>query len=424
MQANLLGNAQVDVSDPIRAAVNQRRISLQQGGAGGDALPRLLRRLDAADADQRQLAADVAVQQPQHLQRAGGDGRAGDAAGTHLLHDRRRGLQALARNGRVRGHDAGQAQLHGQVGDGEDVLVGQIRRDFHQHRRRRLLLHRRENRTKSLHGLQVAKARSVGRRDVDHHVVGQIAELAGGIAVIVDGALQRHDLGLAQVDADDAVAAPVAEVDRHQVRAGVVEAHAVQQRTIVLEPEQARLRVARLGKRGDGAQLGVPEADVRPAIRGGGGLVEARRQPQGTGEIHAEHGLTQHRIVDDQQPRDRPAHLRGALQASQPIVHHHVDALRRELEHRLQGSLIRGGADGVRHGCSSGASVNGGVKREITRPRRRRWASGPRARGAPSGRARPPGRSCPPPAPHRRRPRRGTGRRLRTRSTRPGRRPR
>ena len=57
-------------------------------------------------------------------------------------------------------------------------------------RRRKLLLHRRENRTKSLHGLQVAKARSVGRRDVDDDEIGEGTEQHGADPVVVGGALE------------------------------------------------------------------------------------------------------------------------------------------------------------------------------------------------------------------------------------------
>src|SRR5262249_19719319 len=103
-------------------------VALDQGGPGEDPLPGVLRGLHAADAHQGDPVAHPGVQPAQHLQGALLEGGAGEAAG--LGGEGRRGGQALAGDGGVGGDDAVQAEFDGEVGDGVDVLVGEIGGDL------------------------------------------------------------------------------------------------------------------------------------------------------------------------------------------------------------------------------------------------------------------------------------------------------
>lgn len=96
--ADLGGNATVDIADPIWTAIDEAGVALQQGSAGSDAFPRLLRRGDAPDGDEGELAADTLIETAQHLQRALGYRGTRYATGPHFRYLGRRGLEPLAGN--------------------------------------------------------------------------------------------------------------------------------------------------------------------------------------------------------------------------------------------------------------------------------------------------------------------------------------
>ena len=67
----------------------------------------------------------------------------------------------------------------------------------------------------------------------------------------------------------------------------IVEAHAVDDRAVLLEPEQARPRIARLRPRRERADLDEAEAQPEHLLRHLGILVEARGEPDGRREIES-----------------------------------------------------------------------------------------------------------------------------------------
>ena len=65
----------------------------------------------------------------------------------------------------------------------------------------------------------------------------------------------------------------------------VVETHAVDDRPVLHQPEQPRLRIARLRPRRDRPDLDEAEAETEHLFRYFGILVEARGEPDGRGEL-------------------------------------------------------------------------------------------------------------------------------------------
>ena len=78
------------------------------------------------------------------------------------------------------------------------------------------------------------------------------------------------------------------EAAHRGIRPAVVEAHAVDQRAVVDEAEQARTLVARLRDGGDRADLDVPEAELAEAPHREGVLVEPRGDAERRREPEAE----------------------------------------------------------------------------------------------------------------------------------------
>ena len=67
--ANLPREMRLDLADEPRSVINQARVELQQRGAGFDLFECSGRAVDAADADQRDLAARRAEDTRQHDRR-------------------------------------------------------------------------------------------------------------------------------------------------------------------------------------------------------------------------------------------------------------------------------------------------------------------------------------------------------------------
>ena len=109
---------------PARTALeDEGRECLDQVGARADHAQRILGRRDATRADENLVVVKMTCHQGDDLQRTGQQGSARDAALTQVVVDRR-----------VRGDDPGQAQLFGQLNDGDDVLVGQVGSDLDEQR--------------------------------------------------------------------------------------------------------------------------------------------------------------------------------------------------------------------------------------------------------------------------------------------------
>src|SRR5690606_32936677 len=109
--------------------------------------------------------------------------------------------------------------------------------------------------------------------------------------VVVDGLVDRHDLGLADVDTHDGTDAgpPRARDSGCAGRgAGIVEAHPIDDGPIRDQPEQPRTWIARLRTRRDRADLDVAEterAEPRDTTRL---LVETRGESERCRELEPE----------------------------------------------------------------------------------------------------------------------------------------
>src|SRR5690606_39591998 len=119
-------------------------------------------------------------------------------------------------------------------------------------------------------------------------VVGVRGEQPSARQIVVDRLVDRHDLRLADVDADDGTDARTTRTgDARRARLGarVVEAHPVDDGTVRDQPEQPRTRIARLRERGDGAHLDMTEPE-RPETRDAARLlVETRSQTERRREL-------------------------------------------------------------------------------------------------------------------------------------------
>ena len=294
---------------PERTLVQEGGVALHQVGASVQAFLHVLGGGHAADGDDGQVVADFALEQAQHLEGAGLQRRAGEAAGTDFLdlgHIAGQ-AQAFAGDGGVGGDDAVQLQLLGQGRHLDDVLVDQVGCDLDGEGYVAvgadavcLLAHGGEQRAQRLDSLQGAQTRSVRGGDVDDQVVCLRCQGAGRDQVVLDSVLELNDLGLADVHADNR--AYDAAVFGFEVCAGggyaracrcgtvIVEAHAVDDRLIFHEAEEARLRVAGLRLTGNGTDLDVAEADTSQRGNALAALVEARGQAEGRGEGDAHDG--------------------------------------------------------------------------------------------------------------------------------------
>ncbi len=190
--------------------------------------------------------------------------------------------------------------------------VAQVGRDLEQHGQaaRQLqagLVHPVEQAHEFVAGLQVAQPRRVGRRDVDGEIGGARPEPANALGIVghaVFGILVGAD-----VDADDAAASPPGiKAPRHDSRAIIVEAHAVDDGLVFLQPEETRRRVAGLRLRRHRSHLDEAEALPQHGIRHLGILVEARRKAERIGKVEPHERLLQQRIAG---PRGRQLRQAG-----------------------------------------------------------------------------------------------------------------
>ncbi len=280
------------------------------------------------------------MQAPQHLERTRGHRRTGQSARADLLDPGLRGVQPRPRDRGVGGDDAGQPQLHREIGDRVDVLVGQVRRDLHEHRDVHGVEHGLQQRAQRLDGLQIPQARRVGGTDVDDEEVRQRAQQPGARGVVARCVLGRDDLRLADVGADRHVAATVTEVVGGIAGAVVVEAHPVDQGPVVGQPEQSRGRVSGLRLRGDGADLGEAEAQRTPRVDTRRVLVEAGGQAHRGREVDAERRGAQRGIVDDEHLRDQRADRREARDEPHRREREMVDAFRGDPEHQTKKQVV------------------------------------------------------------------------------------
>src|SRR5207302_2931277 len=136
--------------------------------------------------------------------------------------------------------------------------------------------------------LKVPETLRVRRGDVYRDVGSLRTDFFEARLVVVDRALARRVGVLADVDTEDAAPARAGDVLHERVDADVVEAETVDERLRLRQPEQARLRIARLRARRYRADLDEAEAQLRQRVDVLGVLVETRGEAHGIGKFEAQ----------------------------------------------------------------------------------------------------------------------------------------
>ena len=141
--------------------------------------------------------------------------------------------------------------------------------------------------------LQLPEIRRVRRADVDDKKVSEIFQQLKRVPVIGGRIGERRDFGFAEVDADrvawpGAGVVPVAQPLSHRVRAGIVEAHAVDKRLVLDHAKHSRLRIAWLPALRDATQLAEAKAQRGPHRQRRASLVHAGSEADRVGEFKPE----------------------------------------------------------------------------------------------------------------------------------------
>jgi hypothetical protein len=169
--------------------------------------------------------------------------------------------------------------------------------------------------------LQVAQPAGVWRADVDDEVVGKGMQDLDGAGVVVSGLLVRRLFVLADIDAErEARRDDGGEVLRDARGAGAVEPEAVDDGTILRQPEQPRLRVARLRQRRHRPDLDEPEAHGGPRRYRRALLVEPGGEPNRVVERQPENLLTKPEVGGLRQQPQRALHERQADRRQGQVV--------------------------------------------------------------------------------------------------------
>ena len=194
--------------------------------------------------------------------------------------------QFRARDGCVRHDERAKLLVRGNPGDRVDIGGFEIGGDLEENWRSVFaarLEHGVEQAGQRAFVLQRAQARRIGAGDVDREIGRERGHDARHRGVVGNPVLAV--LVGANVDAEHTgTPLPRRESLRRNRRAAVVEAHPVDHRAVLDQPEQARLGIARLRTRGDRADLGKAEAQRQQLVRDLAILVEARRHAQRIGE--------------------------------------------------------------------------------------------------------------------------------------------
>ena len=151
--------------------------------------------------------------------------------------------------------------------------------------------------------LESAKPRCIGRRHIHCDVVRERRQPGKGAAIVVYaiGAV----LVCADVDSDDPNLSASSKVARCRFHSFIVESHAVDDRAVLRQPEEARTNISVLRKRCDGAALHKAKAQLQHCVGDFSILVETGCEPNRIGKISAEHIDSQSCIAGRRGIQDR-----------------------------------------------------------------------------------------------------------------------
>ncbi len=207
-------------------------------------------------------------------------------------------VHRVAADGGVGGDDAVQPRLHDHVHRRQQLVVGEIGREFDQHRHLfarapgDLIPAGRDPAQKGAQKaalLELAQPGRVGRRNVHRQVVGQRCEDIDQLFVVLRRVVERGGLLLADVGADDWPARfAAAQLPGCKCRALAGKTHPVDDRPLLDQPEDPRLRVARLRFRRHGADFDMAETETREPTPPLAVLVVAGSQPDPVGKSQPE----------------------------------------------------------------------------------------------------------------------------------------
>src|ERR1035437_7284807 len=144
----------------------------------------------------------------------------------------------------------------------------------------------------------------VRRTDVDDKKIREVAQDAERICVIPGGFFERCDFGFAEVDADGMIRPatgffPFREFLRHGFRAGIIEAHAVDDGFVGDGAEHPGLGIARLRVPRHAAEFAETETERGPAGNGGGVLVHAGGEADRIGKVQSKNFGRQFRRTEN-----------------------------------------------------------------------------------------------------------------------------
>ncbi len=153
------------------------------------------------------------------------------------------------------------------------------------------LLQARQDLPQALFVLQSTEVFHVGTTDVDHKIIDLIVQPAKHGQVVGRRLIVRRHRVFPQVAADHRAfsASAAAQVFLRRFRAFVVESHAVDERPVGGQAEQAGLWIAGLAFRGDRADLHKTETEAAQLAVDLGVLVESGGQPDGVRKFQPEH---------------------------------------------------------------------------------------------------------------------------------------
>ena len=191
-------------------------------------------------------------------------------------------VDSFARDGGVDGYHAVERRVEHDVGHQVDRLVREVGRDFQQDGAVLVLPAAEfEERFQNLRDVfaRLVRCCLLPRiaGDVDREIVGVLVEVAEAFEVVGRRLVAGRGRVLADIAADDRLSARLSQVRHGAVETVAANAYAVEQRAGRVEPEDARLGIARLTLGGDASHLDESEThgrqfavDVAVTVESGG----------------------------------------------------------------------------------------------------------------------------------------------------------